>query len=130
MPNACMSRTIRLGMVSSVLAEAMWWAVFNQILMTARSLPMADTLHHWLARKVLPERELGEYNIRFDMRFVPSRLFHASIPRATAGDIHEGLPFQPVQAAGKPEPHAALAVLIDGIASETEVRTRWLHLGE
>ena len=58
------------------------------------------------------------------------RLRCPSIPRSTAGDVHEGLPLQPVKATGKAEPQSAFAILINGIASEAEVRTLGLGLGE
>ena len=58
------------------------------------------------------------------------RLRCPSIPGSTAGDVHECLPLQSIQASCEAEPQAALAVLINGIAAEAEVGALGLGLRE
>ena len=53
-----------------------------------------------------------------------------SFPRSTAGDVHERVSIQPIQSTGKTEPQAALSILVDGIAPESEVGIFRLDLGE
>ena len=49
------------------------------------------------------------------------RLRCPSIPRPRAGDVYESFSIQPVKSARKSEPQPALAILIDGVASKSEI---------
>jgi hypothetical protein len=53
-----------------------------------------------------------------------------SVPRSTAGDVHERVSIKPIQSTGKTEPQAALSILVYGIAPESEVGIFRLDLGE